>query len=236
MHRKFVNVALLLFGLQAFFAFSSAGASERIDNIPMYGQPETARPDFLKKADEEFMQEAVTRFGTRENASKAWFAVAEEFMQKGDLDLAMRRYNQSWLLNPNNYQPYWGFGRVMLQQDKLAEAIKYLEKSKQLVDDQFQKVALLSDLGTAYSYSAQHASSSSNEKNRLFKLANQNYSEATTLDPTYGNGWRRWAMSLYEEGDYPGAWDKVKKARAQNARPLPPAFLRALEDKLPEPQ
>ena len=202
----------------------------------MYGQPEIVRPDFLKKADEEFVQEAVTRFGTRENASKAWFSVAEEFMQKSDFDLAMRRYNQSWLLNPNNYQPYWGFGRVMLQKDKLTEAIKYLEKSKQLVDDQFQKVALFSDLGTAYSYSAQHAGSSPNEKNRLFKLANQNYSEAMSLDPTYGNGWRRWAMSLYEEGDYAGAWDKVKKAKAQNARPLPPAFLRALEDKLPEPQ
>ena len=125
---------------------------------------------------------------------------------------------------------------MALQQGKVTEAIQYLEKSKQLVDDQFQKVALLTDLGTAYSYSAQHTGSGSGEKDRLFKLANQNFSEALSLDPTYGSGWRRWAMSLFEEGDYAGAWDKVRKAKAQNARPLPPAFLRALEDKLPEPQ
>jgi len=37
-------------------------------------------------------------------------------MSEGNLDYAMRRYNQSWLLNPNNYQPYWGFGRILLQQ------------------------------------------------------------------------------------------------------------------------
>lgn len=87
----------------------ATGSSEqRIDNIAMYGQPEIARPDFLKKADEDFIKQATSGFGSREAASKAWFAEAEKFMSQRNLDFAMRRYNQSWLLNPNNYQPYWG--------------------------------------------------------------------------------------------------------------------------------
>jgi hypothetical protein len=70
----------------------------------------------------------------------------------------------------------------------------------------------------------------------MFSLANQMFEEALTIDPKYGHGWRRWAMSLYEQGSYAQAWEKVKEARNQNARPLAPAFLRALEQKLPEPR
>ena len=210
---------------------------QRIDNIPMYGQPAIPRPEQLKKADEDFIKEAVAGLGTREAASKAWFAQGEEFLQKRNLDFAMRRYNQAWLLNPNNFQPYWGFGRVMLERGKFDEAIEHLERSKALVDDQRQKIALLVDLGTAYSVKAEAVSKASTADGaRLFALANQAYSEALSVEPKYGNGWRRWAMSLYEQGDYAQAWEKVKQARAQNARPLPPAFLRALEQKMPEPR
>ncbi len=226
-------LAFSVLGLMLLSGYAAASDEGRIDSIPLYGQPEIPRPDFLKKADEDFIKQAVEGLGSREAASKAWYAQAEQFVAKGDLDIAMRRYNQSWLLNPNNYQPYWGFGRVMLQRGKTNESIRYLEKSKQLADDPFQKVALLSDLGSAYS--AQAESATGQDRERLFLLANQNFSESTALDPTYGNSWRRWAMSLYEQGNYAGAWEKVKKARMQNARPLPPPFLRALEQKLPEP-
>ncbi|MBT9613202.1 MAG: hypothetical protein IV108_08050 [Burkholderiales bacterium] len=222
--------------LMAMPGYATASDEQRIDNIPMYGQPGITRPDFLKKADEDFVKQASEGFGSRESASKAWHTQAEQFVAKGDLDLAMRRYNQSWLLNPNNYQPYWGFGRVMLQRGKIEEAIQHLEKSKQLVDDQFQKVALLTDLGSAYSAQAERIpGSQAQDRERLFSLANQNFSESTALDPVYGNSWRRWAMSLYEQGNYADAWEKVKRARIQNARPFPPAFIRALEQKLPEP-
>jgi len=232
-----VTLSILLSGAIAGSFCSVSAQEQRIDNIPMYGQPAIPRPEHLKKADEDFIKEAVAGLGTREKASKVWFAQGDEYMQKRNLDFAMRRYNQSWLLNPNNYQPYWGFGRVMLERGKFEEAIQHLERAKDLVDDQYQKIALLVDLGTAYSVSAETVvKTSATDGARFFALANQTYSEALSLDPKYGNGWRRWAMSLYEQGDYAQAWEKVKQARAQNARPLPPAFLRALEQKMPEPR
>ena len=65
----------------------------RIDNIPMYGQPEIERPKMLKKVDEAFIKKASSGFGTREEASKAWFAQGERFLSEGNLDYGMRRYN-----------------------------------------------------------------------------------------------------------------------------------------------
>jgi len=129
-------------------------SGERIDNIPMYGQPEIPRSEVLKKADEDFINQAVAGLGSREVASRAWATEADKYMAEGNLDFAMRRYNQSWLLNPLNYQTYWGFGRVMLERGKVDEAIDHLEKAKQLSDDQYQKVALLADTATAYSVKA----------------------------------------------------------------------------------
>jgi tetratricopeptide (TPR) repeat protein len=228
---------VLLAGVLTCWIGAVAADDQRIDKVPMYGQPAIPRPEFLKKADEDFIKEAVAGLGSREVASQTWFARAEQYMQKRDFDLAMRRYNQSWLLNPNNYQPYWGFGRVLLERGKYEEASQHLEKAKGLVDDQFQKVALLADLGTAYMVRASTAAKTDTaEANRLFALANQNFSESTSLDQTYSNGWRRWAMSLYEQGDYSQAWEKVREARARNARPFPPAFIRTLEQKLAEPR
>ena len=224
-------VAVLILG-----GCATAPQGERIDSIPMYGQPVIPRPDFLKKADEDFIKQAATEFSSREIASKAWWAQAEKFMSEGNLDYAMRRYNQSWLLNPDNYQPYWGFGRVMGQRNKLDESIGYLEKAKKLCDDPYQKVALISDLGAIYSYKASTLpSEKQEEKSRYFELANRHFVDSTNLDPNYSRAWLSWSHSLYREAKYADAWGKLKKARALGEENID-IFTKNLEQKMPEPK
>lgn len=209
----------------------------RIDNIPMYGQPGIERPEALKRADEDFISQASAGFGSREKASIAWWLQAEKFMSQGNLDFAMRRYNQSWLLNPNSFRAYWGFGRVMLEKDQLDEALIHLDKACQLVDDEYQKVALLADTATAYSVKANLTSPDTPEARAgFFARANHYYEQSTAPDAAYPNSWRSWARSLYFEGRYAEAWEKVRKARALGAPPFPPQFIRALEEKMAEPQ
>ena len=220
---------VLLFSLTFLIGCLASSGSVRIDNIPMYGQPEIERPENLKKADEEFIKKASSGFGSREEASKAWWAQGERFMNEGNLDYAMRRYNQSWLLDPTNYQPYWGFARVALEEDKLDDSIKYLEKAELLVDDPYQKVALLSDLGTVYTYKGLTDPS-------YFQKANLKFTESTTLDPSYPDSWKRWAYSLAEQGNYSEAWEKVKKAEGLNAQPFPSSFISNLESKMARPK
>ncbi len=235
--RLFPCVALMAI---SFFITSCASIpnEQRVDNFPMYGQPEIPRPDSLfKKIDDEFIESATKGFGSREEASKAWFMEGEEFVRKGNLHYAMRRYNQAWLLDPQNYQPYWGFGRVMLERDKFDEAISHLEKAKELINNSTDKPRLFSDMASAYSYKARSIpDGQQEEKVKYFGLADQYYRESTTLDPSYFNAWLRWASLLYLEENYGEAWVKVKKARAIGTKPIPESMLKSLSEKMPEPK
>ena len=39
-----------------------------------------------------------------------------------NLDFAMRRYNQAWLLNPSGFKPYWGIARVLMESGRPDES------------------------------------------------------------------------------------------------------------------
>ena len=192
---------------------ASVPNEKRIDNLPMYGQPEIPRLEYMQKADEDFIRRAAAGFGgDRHKASIAWHTQAEKFMAEGNVHYAMRRYNQSWLLDPENYLPYWGFGRVMVDRDKIDEAIKYFETANALFNDPYQKSSLFSDTGSVYSYKAESIPSEKiTERKYYFDLANQYFKNSTLDDPSYPIPWYRWAFSLYEQGRYEDAWKKLTR-------------------------
>ena len=199
----------------------AASENERIDDLPMYGQPEIQRPDFLKKADQQFIEEATQRVGGREQASHAWWTAAELHMKERQLHLAMRRYNQAWLLDPQSYKPYWGFARITLQRDQFDEAIGFFDTAKKLCRDDFQRAALLADSGTAYSSKAESLPATDPERSRFFRLANEDFEKAVRLDAAYPGSWRQWAISLCREGEIAAAKEKAARAEALHAAPLP---------------
>src|SRR5262249_23801647 len=160
------------------FGCASPPAGPRIDNIPMYGQPAVQRPDFARKADEDFIRDATAAVGDRKKAGKVWADQAENYMNARNLDFAMRRYNQSWLLDPDSYRPYWGFARVLTQQSKFEEALPFMERAKKLVDDPYQKVAVLSDAGNIYALLADKNKGDPAKRAEYSALANEHYEQS----------------------------------------------------------
>lgn len=231
-----VAIGLMFVGMLMLSGCMTMSGHNRIDNIPMYGQPTIVRPDILKKADEDFIKAASEGFGgNREAASAAWAAQANSYLGKGNLDYAMRRYNQSWLLNPNNYQAYWGFGRILDLQGYQDHALEYLEKAKSLVHDRFQEPALLADTGIVYHNLAMTLPDGP-ERTKFFIQANKHFQRSTEIDPTYATAWSQWAGSLFFQGNYLAAWEKVKKAQGYDKAVVSDDLLKDLRNKMPEPQ
>ena len=212
-----------------------AAQSDPSEKLPMFGQPGITRPETLKKSDEDFIRDATFRFGNRQAASRALAEQGWASVRKGMLDVAIRRFNESWLLNPKNYQAFWGFGAVLSEQGKLAEAIEQLETARELIDDPKQRVALLSDLGAVHSaYGARLPADKQLDRAQHFVTANNRFTESLEIDPNYARSWREWAFSLYEQERYSEAWVKAKRAMELDGEPFPPGFLDALRKKVPE--
>jgi len=173
----------------------------------------------------------------RQAASSAFVTQGWTAVRSGQLDVAMQRFNQGWLLNPKNYAAFWGFGAVLSQRGKLAEALEHLETARQLIDDPTQRAALLCDLGAVHSeYATRLPAERQLERAQLFVLANSRFTESLENDPKFAPSWREWAISLYDQERYSEAWVKVKQARENRAEPFPPDFLKKLSAKMPEPK
>lgn len=225
-----------------FFVYSlvpswAAAQSENPDKLPMFGQPKIPRPENLKQTDEAFIRDATLRYGSRLAASntlanQGWTAVRAK-----QSDLAMQRFNQAWLLNPKNFSAFWGFGALLSERGKLAEAIEQLEAARELTEDPAQRVALLCDVGTVHSeYAARMAQDRQLERAHHFVVANNRFAESVDIDPKYAPSWREWAISLYEQERYSEAWLRVRRARELQAEPFPAEFLKKLSEKMPEPK
>jgi len=205
--------------------------------LPMYGaeyEPYIKKTEAQKQADEEFIKTEIASLGSREKAAKYFAAWGWSEWKKGDKENAMRRFNQSWLLNPNYYMPYWGFGTL---EGDTYKAATYYEKSLSLIgenDEDKQKPRLLTDTSRVYSSLGRKLSDETKSK-EFFQKANALLSEAITLDPKYVNAYNAWALSLYFQGNYQKSWESVKKSR-ELGRNFSANFISALTQKMPEPR
>ncbi len=224
-------VAVLLSGCM------TVAEKEAIEALPMYGQPELARSDYLKSEDAAFIKQTSFRYrGDVKQASRDWVKRADGLLHMGDTDAAMRHFNQAWLLDPENYQVYWGFGRVLVEKRQFSQAAHFLDRALAMVNDPYQKPALLTDRGTVYSLQGEQAREmASGQQTDLFAAANARFAEALALDETYLPVWQRWAQSLYRQGEYASAWEKIHQARQRGVTRFSRVFLRDLADRLPEP-
>jgi tetratricopeptide (TPR) repeat protein len=206
------------------------------DTLPMYGQPAKPRSEAEKKNDEAFIRDNTLRFKTRTAGAVAFAGQAWSSLRAKQLDLAMQRFNQSWLMNPKYYGAFWGFGAVLSQRGRLLEAVEYLEMARQLIDEPGQRPALLADLGAVYSaYAAALPPDKQLDRAQYFVVANQRFTESIENDPKFATAWREWAISLYDQERYSEAWVKAKRVQELGGEPLPPEFMKKLSAKMPEP-
>ncbi len=111
----------------------------------MYGKAKKTQQQL--DADKKFIEESVKLAGSREAAAKFTAARGWQHLKKREIEIAMQRFNQAWLLDPNFYGTYWGFGVIQGNKGNLKECIEFLKKANQLSPS--SNVRLLSDLAHA---------------------------------------------------------------------------------------
>src|SRR4030095_8067383 len=78
--KRYLCLLLLVVSVAMCWVSWAAAQSDPSEKLPMYGQPGVARPESLKKIDEDFIRDATFRFGHRQAATRA---LAEEGWARG---------------------------------------------------------------------------------------------------------------------------------------------------------
>ena len=202
------------------------------DLIPMYGGMGRASNQAIKEGDEEFIANVVEEFGTRQNAAKAFVEIAFRLYRKNDLSTSMRRFNQAWLIDPQNPEVYWGFASVQYDIGANCSAMKMTEHALRLG---FSNPEFLADAGMMHGLCPLGSGEFSDEQENIyFEKSNALFEKAVSIVSTNPYIYDKWGQALYWRGDYRGAWSKVFLIRKYGGEPHP-QFLNALREKMPEP-
>ena len=230
-----IVLCALVSGCLESLPFRLGGTTTRVDELPMYGGMDRSKVPELKAGDEKFIADVTAQFGSRERASDAWTEQGFEFYRQDKLDMAMRRFNQAWLLNPSNPEVYSGFASILSDQRKFCEAKNMLDIgfAKGPIQDGF-----LADAALIYTACpVQNTSMNSAERQTSFRRSDELLQKAfssPTVRKTYVLN--QWVKVLLFREDYARAWQKVFEHRKVVGSDIDPRVLAELRSRMPEPR
>ena len=195
---------------------------------PMYGEiPKSA--DY-QMVDEEFIDTAMKEFTSREEAAKFYVARAWQHVWQDSLDIAMKRFNQAWLLDPRNPDCFWGFGVLTERKGNDTEAVRFLDLGLALDSTH---VGINTEMATYFANKAltekgPQAISDANEAVAYMERVVRHHPEDTASYVTL-------ATANYYAGHLYDAWTAVHKYESLAGNPIDQNLRHALELAMRDP-
>jgi tetratricopeptide (TPR) repeat protein len=117
--------------------------NDALSDIRLYPKFGDAVKDEAQKAADQTLIEAYTKQqGSRREGPEVLVGLGFNYLYQGDIKTAMYRFNQAWLLDPENENAFWGFasvystmGELDLALDQLNEGLKLNPKSSNILTD-----------------------------------------------------------------------------------------------------
>ncbi|GAB3531216.1 hypothetical protein GCM10027443_13060 [Pontibacter brevis] len=195
--------------------------------LPMFGGK--AKTEQQQKKDEKFLTSCDKSFASRQEASNFFMERGWEYMNEGQLDTAVYRFNLAWLLNPDNKDTHWAFGLVTSAKGQNDEAIKHYEKA---LSYDPKNSLLLSDIASSYL----KVYSTGKKKKKDLKKANSYLSEAVKADTANAYALYNLSKVKFYEKKYSDAWDYLHKSRSINLAQIDYEFIAELTAQMPDPK
>jgi len=194
--------------------------------LPLYGGVDRTKNSEFIAQDNSLIEKAMRTFGSREHASEGYVEHGFDHYGNNELEESMNRFNQAWLLNPENPYAYLGFALLLNKQKKSCEAHKMfkLANEKGLNEGGFL---------TDYAYTSSQCASlrKEKEKRKLFETANALYETAiqTSNQRLLAYVYHSWAKSYYLQKDYLKSQEMVKQSK-QFGGIIDDSLLKALKE------
>ncbi|WP_426291857.1 tetratricopeptide repeat protein [Dyadobacter endophyticus] len=101
-------------------------AQENIRLLPKYGNRPKSKGQLA--ADDQLIEQYTRQEGSRSSASELLIRIGFEYLNKGEIRIAMYRFNQAWLLDPENENVFWGWGAIYLTFNDTSKALEQYDE------------------------------------------------------------------------------------------------------------
>lgn len=193
-------------------------AERTMNEMPMYG----GKHNPTVEQNKEFSKSA---------AKLGW-----KYYYKGDLDAAIKRFNQAWMFDRESADAFWGFGLIMGRrageentEKNLNESVKFLEKAHQLSKKNPRIMVDLAFSETLLGYFLKE-----NQKplfQEHFNKARILFQKAEKLERNYPLIYSNWSVLEFYEGNYSAAKSRLDFAKKLGFKP-DPNYEKELKEKL----
>jgi tetratricopeptide (TPR) repeat protein len=126
-------------------------AKTQINLQPEYGDVKKDKDQ--QEEDRKFIELVLTQDTTLKKGSAHLVTLGFKYLAQGDMETAMKRFNQAWLLDPKNENAYWGFGAVYGTFSDYDAAIAQYDKGLAINPE---SAVILTDKATLYFVQFEH--------------------------------------------------------------------------------
>jgi tetratricopeptide (TPR) repeat protein len=194
-------------------------AKTEINLMPEYGNAVKSQGQIDE--DNKFIATVLKQDTTRKKGSDHLVQLGFNYLYRGDLLTAMRRFNQAWLLNPKNEDAYWGFGSVYFYFNDVNEALKQLDRGL-LINPQSSNI--LTDKATIYIqfYMDKHDAG-------YLDKAIETFIRSYKIDHTNQNTLFKLSAAYYYKNDCVNAWKYYDECMKLGGQPITAEYTDALK-------
>jgi tetratricopeptide (TPR) repeat protein len=162
--------------------------------------------------------------------------LAWQYYYRGDLDTAIKRFNQAWMFDRDSVDALWGFGLIMGRRASEELPEYHLKESIRFLDMAFKKspanARIIVDLAMSQTLYASYLKSK-NDANaqKEFLEAVRLFETAAEHDSKYPLLYANWSVLEFYMGNYHKARERLEQAKKLGFQP-DPAYVNDIEAKL----
>jgi tetratricopeptide (TPR) repeat protein len=214
MHRHRGISMVLTFLIGSVFQIALA---QDISLEPKYGsQPKN---EAQKAADTQFLATIDEQYkGDRKQAADDLSNQGWQFLRQGNVQDAMKRFNQAWLIDRSKGSALWGMAVIQAGSGKFDEALKLFAEADPIMG---------SDIDFSTDYAKATGIAWVQAKNdALLEDALSRFAQVYEKAPQHTLNLQNWAITLFYVGNYAEAWNRIKLAEATPRHAdLDPSFI-----------
>jgi len=180
---------------------------------PMYNDPDPKRGKSQKEMDETVLKLTIQQEGSKEAAVSKIVESAWEYFNGGYPNIAMRKFNQAWSLDPKNAEVYYGFGCILSSRKDFDGAMKMYTKAADLNPKYYEVYA---NRGLDYC------------NRQEYDEGILDFTKAIEIRPNEPQTYNDRAVAYFFKGEYDKCWEDVHKAQVLGYN-IHPEFLKSLQ-------